>query len=253
MPCEQGKDGKWYVRKKNGSLGTRGYSTKQKALNAQSRARALGKGMKPGSSAKKKSPKSSGKPSNPSGGAKTSKTAKIGLWFRKLRTLFNFGAPVVGVWHPHKRSTSTEVNLKRALHRTTGIYLGPSFTMWDAEYAMPTWQGWGVSAINDWWDRKTRTSYKISRGKFVHILKEAVPVLDAHFAASGTGSLYGWNFLRRYTKNTTGYDYYNHDWDGGRLTTYVTVKGLAWLYDTVVPQSIKSAANRIFPEGFNPF
>lgn len=66
----QEKGGKWYVVKKDGTLGTRGYSSKTKALNAQRTARknVTGKGSK---SKSKSKPKSKSKSKSKGGGHTT--------------------------------------------------------------------------------------------------------------------------------------------------------------------------------------
>lgn len=74
------KDGKWYVKKKDGSLGTRGYSSQSKALNVQRTARknVTGKGGKKKTSSTKskgKSNKSKGSKGS-SGGGKTTNSNK---------------------------------------------------------------------------------------------------------------------------------------------------------------------------------
>jgi len=207
-------------------------------------------GMKP----LKGGSKPSGRPSNPAGGHNTTTQAKIGLWFRKLRTLFNFTAPGLSVQYRYP-TMGLRDKANMLLRHYTGFYIQVAPKMhWDPDSAIPSWQGMAVSAVNDWVDRKTRTSAKISRGKIVHILKEALPVLQAHYDASirYPGDSYSWVFANAYNKYTTGYSLMEHDWDGSRLTPYITAKLLAVGYDYLVPTSIKRGINRLLPKGVNP-
>lgn len=109
-----------------------------------------------------------------------------------------------------------------------------------------------VSAFNEYFDRKTRNATKISKGKIVHIVPEAIPLLYAYDGSRGSPNR-GWDFLRIYNKRTSGYDFVNHDFDADRLMPYATAKGLAYVYDKVIPSGWKSMANSAFPKGVNPF
>jgi len=103
------------------------------------------------------------------------------------------------------------------------------------------------------WDRKTRKSGKISRGKIVHILSEAVPAIQAHITASDATTDYIWTFANAYNKHTTGYSMQTHTWDLSRVNIYAGAKAGAWIYDKVIPSGVKRTLNNAFPKGVNPF
>jgi len=197
-----------------------------------------------------KSRKSSTRRSNPAGGVKTGIRAKFGVWFRRARTILNAIGPGLNPFQPRYEAYPLEWKAKQVLRNYTGF-------RWDTgkiqiQEATPAWQGIGITAINDWFDRKTRKSAKISRGKIIHIISEAIPVIIAHDHASGSPD-YTYEFATKYNRMTTGYDMVDGDWDAGRLNTYVLGKLVAWGYDAIVPQSIKSGLNRAFPKNINPF
>lgn len=238
----------WHVVKKGGKLGKRAYTSQENANKAQARGRALSSG----SSATGKSPKSSTSASAPSGGASTS-TPKMGALWKSMRTLLNLFAGALNPSCQHPAS-SFESKLRRAFANYTGVF--ESYAgRWDWHWGnmAPTLQGIGVSIVNDWWDRKTRNASKISRGKIVPIIAEAIPALRAHFAARESNGDYMWTFLDHYNKYTDGYSMRTHTWDFARVEMYAGAKAASWAYDKVVPRSWRRAGNNLFPKGINPF
>jgi len=239
------KGKKWYVVKKGGRLGKRGYTSAANAKKAQARGRALAKKnpLKGGS-------KRSTKPSNPSGGAKTTVKEKIGVWIKRGRTILNFSAPGLSAYSPKNAGLTGEEKLYKAVAKYTGYRA--DLGNWKFERAADGWKGMAVSAINEWFDRKTGTAGKISRGKFVHIAKEVIPMLTAHFRTRNLTKDRTWWAVNSYNKQTTGYDAHFEDFDLGRVNEYATLKALALGYDYIVPSSWKQSINRLFPKGINP-
>jgi len=221
------------------------------------RAHGLKGGTKAKSSPTKKSQKSSTRRSNP-GGAKMSASKyvqeKWGTLWRKLRTMLNVAAPGLRAWSPPLRSMPFEWKCAHVLRNYSGFQVATPgvHQEWNIDHAAPSWWGIAVSAINDWWDRKTRRSGKISRGKIVHVGAELVPALQAHGAASGSAE-YIWDFANAYNKHTDGYSMYTHTFDLSRVNLYTGARVAAWVYDTAVPSSFKRTLNNAFPKGVNPF
>jgi len=244
----QKKGEKWYVKRKDGTLGTRGYATQQKALNAQRNARALGKGK-----GSRKSSKGSSKGSTSAGGGSTSVTRyvkeKWGTLWRKFRTMLNVSAPALNPYHYAYRGMSGEWKMQKLISNYTSYNLGSGTVDFNA--AVPTYQGIAVSMINDWFDRRTRKSAKISRGKAIHVITEAIPAIRAHYDARFSPE-YAWDFVNSYNKYTTGYSIRHHNWDIDRVKEYAILKIGAMVWDEVVPQSFKAGINRAFPKGINP-
>lgn len=197
-----------------------------------------------------KSSKSYTKRSNPSGGASTTAREKIGVLFRKIRTMANILAPGAREASPWSPTAELDVKLYRVLRNYSGYDANTG--RWRYEDAAPSWQGILTSVANDWFDRKTGTSAKISRGKLVHILKEALPMVQAHMDARGTAD-YAWNFYNTYNKRTTGYSMQTHTWDLDRANLYAGAKVGAWVYDKIMPTNFKRMLNSAFPKGVNPF
>ena len=212
-------------------------------------------GLKGGTKAKKssptkKSPKSSSRPSNPAGGAKTSATAKIGVIVRRARTALNLTAPGWGsMFAPGTRTF--EDKLYEAIARYSGY--DPASGTVDIESAVPAYQGISISLINDWADRKLRNSARISKGKIFPIISELLPMLRARadVVEGATSPMY--EAARHYNKRTDGYDPGNHTFALNRVEEYAVGKALVAVYNKVIPQDWKSAANAVLPKGMNPF
>jgi len=246
---------KFYVVKKGGKLGKRGYTSAANAQKAQTRGRALSRGISP----TRKSPKSSTSASSRAGGASVGTVqrakAKWGVLTRQARSLLNFLAPAANQFNPDHELVPLDIRLYNTLLNYSGFNASTRSFSWSRPIA--SWQGMAVSALNDWFDRITRKSSKISRGKVVHILSEFLPAVVAHIQARvpanrphGWG--YGWTFYRSYNKQTTGYDFKDHTWDFANLEVYLGGKAATWVYDKVVPQSWKRTINGLFPKGINP-
>lgn len=165
--------------------------------------------------------------------------------------MLNMLAPGLSAVQPAHRGYPTEWKLKRVLFNYTGYHIDAND--FNFQNAAPAWWGMGTSLVNDWFDRKTRKSAKISRGKIIHIFSESIPAIQAYNAAAGTGPDFVWNFANAYNKHTSGYSIFNHDWDGSRVSLYAGAKLGAWAYDKVIPANIKSSLNNAFPKGVNPF
>lgn len=245
----------WHVVKKDGKLGKRAYKSSANAQKAQTRGRALSRG----SSATGKSPKSSSPASAPAGGASTTVAqkakAKWGVLTRQARSVLNFLAGAANQMNPDNELVPLDQKLYNTLLNYTGFNAQGRDFSWSRP--IPTWQGMAVSSLNDWFDRITRKSSKISRGKIVHVLSEFLPAIVAHIHARVPSNRphnwgYGWTFYRSYNKATTGYDFKTHTWDFANLEVYLAGKGAAWVYDKVVPVGWKRSINSLFPKGINP-
>jgi len=244
------KGEKWYVVKKDGKLGSRGYSTQKNALNAQRTARANA-AKRSGKS--KKTSKPSTKPSNPAGGAKTTVKEKLGVIARKIRTMLNFVGPAVGQWHYLTPTQGAGLDTKVGQITEHYIAYNTKNRNWNADSVWPTYQGIGTSMLNDWFDRKTRKSTKISKGKIVHILTEGIPAFQAYNdAEAGPETRWFHTFVRSYNKYTDGYDMVAHDWSPGRMKYYAWGKIAAYVSDVLVSDDLKRGINSAFPKGVNP-
>lgn len=241
------KGEKWYVIRKDGSLGSRGYSTQKNALTAQrtARANAAKRSGKP-----KPRSKSSTSSSNPAGGASTSKTAKLGLLIRRIRTALNITAPGWGVvLQPGARPL--EDKLSDAVARYTPYH--PQRGTIDWGKPKEAYSGIVVSLANDWIDRKLRNSAKISKGKMFNLLAELIPALRAR-AEVRAGSRHPlYEGACNYNKRTTGYSPQDGYFILDRVEEYATGKALVAIYDKAVPADWKAAGNRALPQGWNPF
>jgi len=164
--------------------------------------------------------------------------------------MFNASAAGIREFSPWRPSFDLGTKVYNIVLNYTGY--NPATGGWQWQNAAPTWQGIGVSVVNDWFDRKTRKSSKITRGKLVHIISEGIPVIQAHLAGSGSSD-YAWNFANAYNKHTTGYQMSDHTWDAGRVNLYAGAKIGAWAYDKVVPTNFKRMLNSAFPKRVNPF
>lgn len=197
-----------------------------------------------------RSRRSSTRRSNPSGGARVSYTEKWGTLWRKVRTILNMTAPALREWSPAGPVGPIDYKLQNVLRNYTGFDARQG--NWVYERAAPAWASFVVTGANDWWDRKTRKSAKVSKGKLVHVLSEAVPALQAHIAASGHDD-YLWRFADVYNKRTCGYSLSSHTFDLSRVNMYAGAKAGAWIYDKVIPSGVKRTLNNAFPKGVNPF
>lgn len=185
--------------------------------------------------------------SNPSGGRSTSKMSKFGKLYKDLRTTSNIFAPAANPFSPRFAGAPIEAKAKRAFRNYFAYDLDTAD--FNFEYATPTWAGIATSMVNDYFDRKTGTAKRMSKGHLLDIAKEAIPIAEAHFTASGTGN-YAWVFADRYNKATCGYSLDNHDHDLGRVTPYATAKGLVWLARTFFSPFL-SKVNERLPKGLN--
>ncbi len=165
--------------------------------------------------------------------------------------MLNMLAPALNAVQPNNRSYPSDWKMKRVVFNYGGYHIDAN--QFNFQNAAPSWWGMGTSLVNDWFDRKTRKSAKISKGKIVHIFSESIPAIQAYSAAKGTGADFIWNYANAYNKHTDGYSIFNHDWDGSRVALYAGAKAGAYVYDKVVPPSVKSQLNNAFPKGVNPF
>jgi len=223
------------------------FKTRVKTLFKQYYKPLKGSGGKSPASKKTKS-KPSTRRSNPFRGGTTTVKKKIGVIWRGMRTVANTVAAAAGAWYQRRRHGGRFI-AQEGIKRYAGYDIGTGEV--DLSYAVPTYQGVATSMVNDYIDRKTRFSTRISRGKIFPIMAEGYPALKAHFNSAGSPD-YAWDFYRDYNKTTTGYDMYDHNWDLGRCTDYATIKLVALAEQYLVPQSWKSAINSRFPDGFNP-
>jgi len=149
---------------------------------------------------------------------------KLGAAFRKIKAIFNLTAGVQG--SATLPGVSVEGKMLNALARHTGVYAHPSYTAFDVNRAIPTWEAIGTEMFIQYVDGRTRHFGNISRHKLLDIAEELMPIVIAH-TDGGLATDYGTGFARSYHKQTQGYDMsagQYGDWDLSRVNPYAAVK-----------------------------